>query len=124
MRLIKRRDGKRLKLGAVLRAALVEPRRIEVTNQPIIIPKLPAEFHGFRILQLSDIHHSAYLSKAEIMQAVRCANDLNPDLIVLTGDYISYTRSLIPGAAEALGRLQCKEGVFAILGNHDHWTDG
>ncbi|MGH9799573.1 MAG: metallophosphoesterase, partial [Blastocatellia bacterium] len=109
---------------ALLQSALAEPRQIEVTHQRIFLPKLPREFHGFRIAQLSDIHHSPFLSEKEIDAAVRHANELKADLIVLTGDYISHSPDYIPGCARALGGLQAPHGVFAVLGNHDHWTDG
>ena len=110
--------------AAILRAALIEPRQVEITYQPIALRKLPREFHGFRIAQLSDIHHSPFLSEEEIVDAVRRANELNPDLIALTGDYISHSCDYIGGCARSLGRLQARLGVFAVLGNHDHWTDG
>ncbi|MEK7831218.1 MAG: metallophosphoesterase, partial [Acidobacteriota bacterium] len=110
--------------AAMLQHALVEPRQVEVTHQRIFLSKLPREFHGFRIAQLSDIHHSPFLSEQEIASAVSRANQLQADLVVLTGDYISHSRDYIPGCARALGGLQAPHGVFAIMGNHDHWTDG
>lgn len=110
--------------AAVLQAAILEPRTIEVNHQPITIPKLPEQFHGFRIIQLSDIHHSPFLSETEIAEAARRVNDLQPDLVVLTGDYISHSKDFIAGCARALGTLRANHGVFAVLGNHDHWTDG
>ncbi len=108
----------------MLQAAMIEPRKIEITHQRIAIGKLPAEFHGFRIVQLSDIHHSPFLGEGEIAEAVRRANELHSDLTVLTGDYISHSRDYIPGCARELGMLRAPHGVFAVLGNHDHWTDG
>lgn len=108
----------------LLQRALLEPRQFEITHQRILLPKLPPEFHGFRIVQLSDIHHSPFLSEGEIAQAVSYANELKADLTVLTGDYISHSTDYIPGCARALGRLQAPHGVYAVLGNHDHWTDG
>lgn len=108
----------------LLQRALLEPRQFEITHQRILLPKLPPEFHGFRIVQLSDIHHSPFLSEGEIAQAVSYANELKADLTVLTGDYISHSTDYIPGCARALGRLQARHGVYAVLGNHDHWTDG
>jgi predicted MPP superfamily phosphohydrolase len=110
--------------AAILRAAMIEPHQVEVTHQRIIIEKLPAEFHGFRIVQLSDVHHSPFLDEERINEAVRMANGLQPDLAVLTGDYISHSRDYITGCARALGGLRARHGVFAVLGNHDHWTDG
>src|SRR5262245_31465632 len=110
--------------AAILRAALIEPRQVEITHQRIALNQLPAEFHGFRIAQLSDIHTSPFLSEDEIADAVRRTNELNPDLIALTGDYISHSCEYIGGCARSLGRLQARMGVYAVLGNHDHWTDG
>ncbi|MGH9838858.1 MAG: metallophosphoesterase, partial [Blastocatellia bacterium] len=70
------------------------------------------------------VHHSPFLEESEIAEAVRLANQLQPDLIALTGDYVSHKPEEIPGCARALGGLRAKDGVFAVLGNHDHWTDG
>jgi len=103
---------------------MIEPHQIEITHQTIAIEKLPAEFRGLRIVQLSDVHHSPFLDEERINEAVRMANDLRPDLVALTGDYISHSRDYIASCARALGRLRAAHGVFAVLGNHDHWTDG
>ncbi len=111
-------------IAFLMNEAILEPHRVEITHQKIEIPKLPRVFAGYRIVQLSDIHHSAFLEEAEIAEAARLANQLKPDLIALTGDYISHSREYIPGVARALGSLQAPDGVFAVLGNHDHWTDG
>ncbi|HEX5084930.1 MAG TPA: metallophosphoesterase [Blastocatellia bacterium] len=119
-----RRKQWRQTFAAILRAAMIEPHQIEITHQTIAIEKLPEEFHGLRIVQLSDIHHSPFLDEERINEAVRMANDLGPDLAVLTGDYISHSRDYISSCARALGRLRAAHGVFAVLGNHDHWTDG
>lgn len=110
--------------SALLQAALIEPRQVEITRQRILLPKLPREFDGFRLVQLSDIHHSPFLSEEEIADAARMANELEADLVVLTGDYVSHSRDYIAGCARALGSLRAPEGVLAVLGNHDHWTDG
>jgi predicted MPP superfamily phosphohydrolase len=125
-RLTKRRTERkrwRQTFATFLNAAMIEPHRIEITHQRIVIANLPREFDGFRIVQLSDIHHSPFLGIDEIAEAVRRANDLSPDLIALTGDYVSHSRDYIDSCAQALGMLRARHGVFAVLGNHDHWTD-
>lgn len=119
-----RRRQWRQTFAAILRTAMIEPHQIEITHQTIAIEKLPAEFHGLRVVQLSDVHHSPFLDEERINEAVRMANDLRPDLVALTGDYISHSRDYIAPCARALGRLRAAHGVFAVLGNHDHWTDG
>lgn len=110
-------------LAAILQTAAIEPYQVEITHTPIRIKHLPKEFGGFRILQISDVHHSSFLGEAEISAAVRRANALEADLVVLTGDYVSHSRDYIAGCARALGSLRARHGVFAVLGNHDHWTD-
>ncbi|MBL8203529.1 MAG: metallophosphoesterase [Blastocatellia bacterium] len=118
-----RLEGRR-KLLSLLRAALLETTQVQITHLPVHLSKLPSEFHRFRIIQLSDVHHSSFVSEAEITTAAQRVNELQPDLIVLTGDYVSHSVDFIPGCARALGKLRAKHGVFAVLGNHDHWTDG
>jgi len=112
-----------LNLTHAARAALTEPYMLTVEHQPIFLRKLPAELEGFRIVQLSDIHHGPFSSTEQIERAVDTANRLQPDIIALTGDYISRERQYAAPCAEMLGRLQAQYGVFAVLGNHDHWTD-
>ena len=114
----------RQQIRALMQTAAIEAHRFEVTRFPIRLSKLPQAFHGLKLAQLSDIHHSPFLSEAEIAQAVHYTNALQPDLIALTGDYISHSPEYIEGAARTLGMLRAPLGVFAILGNHDHWTDG
>ncbi len=126
-RLTRRRPERyqwRKTFAAMVQAAFVEAHQFEITRPQIRIPKLPRAFHGLRLAQLSDLHHSPFLSDAEIAEAVRHTNALQPDLIVLTGDYISHAREYIGACARTLGQLRAPLGVFAVLGNHDHWTDG
>lgn len=110
-------------LGEAARAALTEPYLLTIEHHAIQLPRLPKAFDGFRIVHLSDIHHSPFTSKEQIERAVDTANRLKPDLIALTGDYISHDRQYAAPCAELLGRLRARYGVYAVLGNHDHWTD-
>lgn len=97
----------------------LEPRWVEINNVAIKINNLPKRFEGLRIVQLSDIHHSKYVSKAFIRKCVREANALYPDVIVLTGDYVFRDQRYLSPVAKELSELRAKEGVFAIVGNHD-----
>ena len=112
-----------LTLGQAARAALSEPYLLTIEHHSIYLPRLPKAFEGFRIVHLSDIHHSPFTSSEQIERAVETANRLKPDLIALTGDYISHDRRYAAPCAEMLGRLNARYGVFGVLGNHDHWTD-
>ena len=110
-------------LTHVARAALTEPYMLSIEHERIQLERLPKAFDGFRIVQLSDVHHGPFSSREQIERAVETANRLKPDIIALTGDYISKERQYAAPCAEMLGRLEARHGVFAVLGNHDHWTD-
>src|SRR4030095_6435518 len=112
-----------LNLTHVARAAITEPYMLTIEHERIGLRRLPKEFEGFRIVQLSDVHHGPFSSCEQIERAVETANRLKPDIIALTGDYISRERQYAAPCAEMLGRLQARYGVYAVLGNHDHWTD-
>src|SRR5918994_4091822 len=112
-----------LTLSQAARAALTEPYLLAIEHHSIQLPRLPKAFDGFRIVHLSDIHHSPFTSKEQIERAVDTANRLKPDIVALTGDYISHDRQYAVPCAELLGRLRARYGVYAVLGNHDHWTD-
>jgi len=112
-----------LNLSEAARTALTEPFRLTIEHQQIQLPRLPRALDGFRIVQLSDLHHSPFTSREQIERAVETANSLQPDIVALTGDYVSKERAYAAPCAELLGRLRPKHGVFAVLGNHDHWTD-
>lgn len=93
--------------------------RLGVTAQRIWLSDLPEGFRGFRILQLTDIHHSLFLPLDQVAAVVELSNKLKPDLIALTGDFVSYSRSSVEPVAEILGGLRARAGVVAVLGNHD-----
>jgi predicted MPP superfamily phosphohydrolase len=97
--------------------------RFAVTNERIWLDTLPDAFSGLRVVQISDIHHGLYLPQEWLAEAVRQVNRLNPDVVALTGDYVTYSRANIEPAAEILGRLRARYGVFAVLGNHDYRVD-
>ena len=109
--------------GASAYAWLIEPYNYTIIETDVFIKDLPTAFDGFRITQLTDVHHSRILGINEIHQAVELAHSTKPDLFALTGDYTTTYRRFIEPCAQALGRLSAPEGVWAVLGNHDHYTD-
>ncbi len=104
-------------------ASMIEPFRYHISETNIFIRELPDAFEGFRITQLTDVHHSRIVSIEEVEHVVRLAAATKADLIALTGDYTTSYRRYIEPCAESLGRLSAPEGVWAVLGNHDHYTD-
>jgi uncharacterized protein len=97
--------------------------RFAVNEERIWLDALPEVFAGLRIVQISDIHHGLFLPREWLAEAVQQANRLHADIIALTGDYVTYSRANIEPAAEILGRLRARYGVFAVLGNHDFRVD-
>ncbi|HYY43242.1 MAG TPA: metallophosphoesterase [Pyrinomonadaceae bacterium] len=110
-------------LSQIARTALAEPYQLVVEQQAIRLRRLPAALDRLRIVHLSDIHHSPFTGRTQIERAIETANSLAPDIIALTGDYVSHEREYAAPCAELLGRLRARCGVYAVLGNHDHWTD-
>lgn len=104
-------------------ASFVEPYNYLISETDIFIRDLPQAFEGFRITQVTDVHHSRIVAIEEVQRVIRLAQQTRPDLFALTGDYTSSYRSYIEPCAEALGHLTAPEGVWAVLGNHDHYTD-
>ncbi|MGZ8846338.1 MAG: metallophosphoesterase [Pyrinomonadaceae bacterium] len=110
-------------LGEMARVALTEPFMTAIERQEIYLRRLPKAIDGLRIVHLSDLHYGPLVDPLHLERAIEIANDLKPDLIALTGDYISQDRSYAAACATLVGRLRARHGVFAVLGNHDHWTD-
>jgi predicted MPP superfamily phosphohydrolase len=110
-------------LGEMARVALAEPFMLAIERQEIFLRRLPKALDGLRVVHLSDFHYGPLTDSRHLERAVNAANNLRPDLIALTGDYISQDRIYAAPCAELVGRLRARFGVFAVLGNHDHWTD-
>ena len=110
-------------LSVTARHALAEADTLTVETIQIHLKRLPKNLDGFRLLHLSDIHHSPFTSLEHISRAVEISNELKPDMFVLTGDFVSHEPEYIEPMAQAMGRLKSEFGTFACLGNHDHRTD-
>ena len=104
-------------------AGLVEPRAYELTETDIFIRDLSPAFDGFRIAQVSDLHHSLIVPHMDVARVVALTRSLRADMIALTGDYTTARSSYVEPCAELLGTLEAPAGVWAVLGNHDHYTD-
>ncbi len=124
-RLLKRRGLITLSLNSpkpALPPPLLSPDP-EITETDIWLRRLAAAHDGLSIVQLTDIHHSLFTPLETVQRAVHLANLLRPDLLALTGDYVTLSPSYIWPVARALGKLRARLGVFAVLGNHDFRVD-
>ncbi len=98
-----------------------------VVKQTIKLPHLPADFSGLKIVQISDMHLGSWTLNKALVQAVQLINDMDPDLVLFTGDLVNYATREAFRFEEILQKIKAKKGVFAILGNHDygdyvHWS--
>jgi len=99
-----------------------EPKRLVVERHRVRLPRLATALNGLKGAQLTDLHCGPLVSDEYLRSAVSATNALGPDLVCLTGDFISASTKYAPKCADILSGLQAPHGVFAVLGNHDHWT--
>jgi uncharacterized protein len=110
---------------------LLEPNRPRVVRQDVYLTRWPERLNGFTIALLSDFHYDPYFSLHPLRASIPLVNALHPDLIVLTGDFVSVplVGDEVKGASAAepcaslLGRMTAPHGLWAVLGNHDFNTD-
>jgi predicted MPP superfamily phosphohydrolase len=102
----------------------IEPRRLELTRQTLVCPRLPGALDGLRVAVLSDIHYDPDWQEQAVRNAIAAANAENPDLILLPGDFVAEDPRVLETLAPLLGQLRAKHGVFASIGNHDGWRLG
>jgi predicted MPP superfamily phosphohydrolase len=109
---------------------LIEPNRLIVHSETIQIDNWPKELSGLRIAVIADIHAGGpFINDEKLQKIVATTNALNPDLIILLGDYMSpnswHSHRVEPEVtAASLKDLKAPLGVYSILGNHDWWYDG
>jgi len=110
-------------VGAVSPAAAStsDPGPPEAERPTFVVPDLDPAHDGLRVAQLSDLHVGPRTPPERIRAAIDEANGFRPDLVVLTGDYLSRARSGVGLMRELLGGLEAP--TVAVLGNHDHWVD-
>jgi len=110
-------------LGGWKYACDVEPWWLALERVTVPIAGLPSVLAGLTIALITDLHWGSDLKEGHVAQAVDRVLQAQPDLILLGGDYVTYHAADIAACARELARLDAPLGVYAILGNHDHWTD-
>jgi predicted MPP superfamily phosphohydrolase len=110
----------------------IEPNLPHVVRLEIPLRRWPEHLDGFTIALLSDFHYDRYFSIHPLKSAIGIVNDLKPDLIVLTGDFVSLPlfkekdKTVADHAepcAELLKQMHATHGLWAVLGNHDAFSD-
>lgn len=111
-------------------SVFIEPNRLVVHQETIQIDNWPADLSGLRVAIISDVHAGGpFIDEKKLRQIVNTTNQLNPDVIVLLGDYMSgnswHGHRVEPEiTAGVLKDLRAPLGVYAVLGNHDWWYSG
>jgi predicted MPP superfamily phosphohydrolase len=105
-------------LGAVYGFA-AERLNYQIRRVEIPLANLPDALDGMKIAQLSDIHLSGYISREDVRRAVDMANDLAPDLSVVTGDFITGASDPLADCVEEIRKLAGPLGIYGCNGNHE-----
>ena len=95
-------------------------RWVEISRVKMPLENLDPAFNGFKIVQISDLHYSPVVWARYLIQHIRWVNDLDADLIVVTGDLITGGYRYAHRVATLLSHLKAKQGVICTLGNHDY----
>jgi predicted MPP superfamily phosphohydrolase len=101
---------------------MYDTRSIQVRTLSVTSEDTPAGFRDFRIVHISDLQGDEYTGREEIAAYIKKVNALEADLVVFTGDLISYGTDFIAMAAEELGRAEATHGTYAVVGDHDYWA--
>jgi predicted MPP superfamily phosphohydrolase len=118
-------------LAVVGDALLLAPNRPRIVRQEFFLPRWPERLNGFTVAMLSDFHYDPYFSIHPLHAAIAMVNRLHPDLIALTGDFVSVplvgdeTKAAFAAepCARLLRQMTAPHGLWAVMGNHDDATD-
>lgn len=101
--------------------AWIGRERPQLKEVELRLENLPESFDGYRLVQISDIHARSYANRQKSLQRiVGIINNQNPDLIAFTGDIITLDASELESIKEILKELKAKDGIVAVVGNHDY----
>jgi uncharacterized protein len=109
--------------GSLLGWGMVRGRHaFELCEVPVRIPGLPRALDGYVIAQVSDIHAGALVGERELDEGLALVRAARPDLVVVTGDLVDFDPAFAPLVARKLADLPTRDGIVAILGNHDYYA--
>lgn len=101
----------------------IESRWIKTKKINLVSNDIPKSFIGKKIVFITDIHHGPFFSIERVKKLVERINKLNPDIIIMGGDYVHRDPKYIEPLFNELRNLKSNNGIYAVLGNHDHWED-
>lgn len=99
----------------------IERNRFKVKRTEIASEKIPTSFDDYRIVHISDLHLMSFAGREKALsRAVEKINSLDADLIAFTGDLVTLGPDELDGLQDILASMKARDGVYAILGNHDY----
>jgi uncharacterized protein len=113
-------------------ATVFEPNRPRIVRKNVSLSRWPERLNGFTIALLSDFHYDPHFSAHPLKAAIGIVNELRPDLIALTGDFVSMSlfdsddekaAAAAEPCADLLRQMRAPNGLWAVMGNHDYFTD-
>lgn len=100
---------------------LIERNQCQIKNIEITSGKIPQSFDDYKIIQISDLHLHSFKNRAKTLEKfVEEINNQNADIVVFTGDLVSYGPWELDGLDTILSKINAKDGVYSVLGNHDY----
>jgi len=118
---LRRGAQKMMSRSSKLRGRRFNPDDFEVVKVKINIPGLPILFQGYRIVQISDIHYGQWITADRLKGVIRLINKQEPDVVAITGDFVSYSGNNVEDLIPALKEIRARDATVAVLGNHDYW---
>ena len=101
--------------------ALVNRFNINVNEIDVPISSLPASFDGYRVAQISDLHVGTFgIDTTFLAEVVEKINSLDVDAVMFTGDIVNRNSAELQPFVATLSRINARDGVFSVLGNHDY----
>lgn len=111
-------------LAGTAYTTLIEPAWIDISHVTLNLPRLAPAFCGYRVAQVSDIHLGDWMNTDRLSDVIRAVNGQSPDLIAITGDFVTrHAERQASDLTSGLRQLHARDGVVAVLGNHDYWSN-
>lgn len=107
----------------ILYPTVIEPGWIQVVALDLTLPHLDPAFENYRVVHLTDIHADDWMTPKRLRSIVDRVNRFSPDAVALTGDFVTIQPERYRDTLMELNALTPKDGTFAVLGNHDHWSN-
>lgn len=107
---------------AVLVGLFIALRRPRIVEVSVPLSDLPRDLEGFTIVQISDLHVGNTVRRRAVERVVRMANDLSPDLVVITGDLVDGSVTDLASEVAPLSSFASRHGTWFVTGNHEYYS--